>query len=156
MFGLIGWVMRWFLKQSFLIRIMGMPEVKPENSYLVCGTPRSGSTLVCECLKATGVAGRPEEYYEALRHSGRPKQPQDYFKGVDDPSVLDHLGERGAPEGPAPQSPLWSRTAYDRFLDWSKETGTTENGVFGAKMMWGYFGDFVSLVRGVPDYAYVP
>ena len=41
-----------------------------ERSYLVCATPRSGSTLVCQALKATGVAGNPEEYFEALLHSG--------------------------------------------------------------------------------------
>lgn len=135
---------------------MRMPDVNPGTSYLVCATPRSGSTLVCECLKATGVAGRPEEYFEALRHSGRPKQPTDYFAGVDDRSILDHLGERGIGEAPESRSPLWSRTAYDRYLDWAKQGGTTQNGVFGAKMMWGYFGDFVSLVRNVPEYAYVP
>ena len=39
-------------------------------SYLVCATPRSGSTLLCEGLKATGVAGRPEEYFEALPTTG--------------------------------------------------------------------------------------
>lgn len=130
--------------------------MQPERSYLVCATPRSGSTLVCECLKAAGVAGRPEEYFEALRHTGRPKQPVDYFEGVEDRSIMDHLGERGIGETPAARSPLWSRTAYDRYLDWSKEAGTTDNGVFGAKMMWGYFGDFVSLVRNIPDFAYVP
>ena len=32
------------------------------------------------------------------------------------------------------------------------EVGTTPNGVFGAKLMWGYFGDFVSLLRRVPAY----
>ena len=45
-----------------------------ERSYLVCATPRSGSTLVCKALRATGVAGRPEEYFEALLHSGRPRR----------------------------------------------------------------------------------
>jgi trehalose 2-sulfotransferase len=35
----------------------------PELSYLVCGTPRSGTNLLCGVLKATGVAGRPEEYF---------------------------------------------------------------------------------------------
>ena len=34
-------------------------------AYLVCATQRSGSTLLCEALKATGVAGRPEEFFEA-------------------------------------------------------------------------------------------
>src|ERR1700743_1469923 len=66
----------------------------PDRSYLVCATPRSGSTLVCHALGETGVAGRPEEYYEALRHSGRPRHPEEYFLGVEDQSIRDHLGER--------------------------------------------------------------
>jgi trehalose 2-sulfotransferase len=124
----------------------------PESSYLVCATPRSGSTLVCQALKATGVAGNPEEYFEALMHSGRPRRPEDYFRGIDDPSILDHLGERGIGDDLPHRSPLWSRTAYDRYLEWVMEAGTTPNGVFGAKLMWGYFGDFVSLLRNVPEY----
>jgi trehalose 2-sulfotransferase len=130
--------------------------VRAERSYLVCATPRSGSTLVCKALSATGVAGRPEEYFEALLHSGRPRRPEEYFNGVDDRSILDHLGERGIADDPPPRSPLWSRAAYDRYLEWAIETGTTPNGVFGAKLMWGYFGDFVSLLRNVPEYREVP
>ncbi len=126
--------------------------VIPERSYLVCATPRSGSTLVCQALKATGVAGRPEEYFEALRHSGRPRRPEEYFEGVTDRSILDHLGERGLGEEPRQRSPLWSRAAYDRYLEWAMGVGTTANGIFGAKLMWGYFGDFVSLLRNVPAY----
>lgn len=126
------------------------------SSYLVCATPRSGSTLICQALKATGVAGRPEEYFEALRHSGRPRRPEEYFEGVDDRSILGHLGERGVGDEPAQRSPLWSRTAYDRYLEWAFEIGTTPNGVFGAKLMWGYFGDFASLLRNVPEYSDLP
>ncbi len=129
---------------------------EPERSYLVCATQRSGSTLVCQALKETGIAGRPEEYYEALMHSGRPREPHEYFTGVDDPAILSHLGERARSNDPQPRSPLWSRTAYDRYLDWSMEQGTTDNGIFGAKMMWNYFGDFVSLVRNVPEYRDLP
>jgi trehalose 2-sulfotransferase len=124
----------------------------PQRSYLVCATPRSGSTLVCHALGETGVAGRPEEYFEALRHSGRPRRPEEYFLGVEDQSIRDHLGERTVGAEPPPRSPLWSRAAYDRYLEWAFEAGTTENGVFGAKLMWGYFGDFVSLLRNVPAY----
>ncbi len=126
------------------------------SSYLVCATPRSGSTLICQALKTTGVAGRPEEYFEALRHSGRPRRPEEYFEGVDDRSILGHLGERGVGDEPTQRSPLWSRTAYDRYLEWAFEIGTTPNGVFGAKLMWGYFGDFVSLLRNVPEYSDLP
>ena len=128
----------------------------PQRSYLVCATPRSGSTLVCHALSETGVAGRPEEYFEALRHSGRPRRPEEYFLGVDDQSIHDHLGERAIGSEPPPRSPLWSRAAYDRYLDWAFEAGTTENDVFGAKLMWGYFGDFVSLLRNVPEYRDLP
>ncbi len=128
----------------------------PERSYLVCATPRSGSTLVCKALSETGVAGRPEEYFEALLHSGVPRKPEEYFIGVDDQSIFDHLGQRGVGRDEQPRSPLWSRTAYDRYLDWTMEAGTTPNGVFGAKLMWGYFGDFVALVRNVPEYRDVP
>ncbi len=129
---------------------------KTARSYLVCATPRSGSTLVCQMLKQTGVAGRPEEYFEALRHSGRPRRPEEYFAGVDDQSILEHLGERGIGDEPQQRSPLWSRAAYDRYLEWALEAGTTDNGLFGAKLMWGYFGDFISLLRNIPDYSDLP
>ncbi|HXR60588.1 MAG TPA: Stf0 family sulfotransferase, partial [Solirubrobacterales bacterium] len=88
--------------------------MQPDRSYLVCATPRSGSTLVCHALEETGVAGRPEEYFEALRHSGRPRRPEEYFLGVEDQSIRDHLGERSVGSEPQPRSPLWSRAAYDR------------------------------------------
>src|SRR3954454_9041356 len=127
-------------------------EMKPDRSYLVCATPRSGSTLVCHALNETGVAGRPEEYFEALQHSGRPRRPEEYFLGVEDETIRSHLGERGIGSEPPPRSPLWSRAAYDRYLEWAFQAGTTDNGVFGAKLMWGYFGDFVSLLRNIPGY----
>jgi LPS sulfotransferase NodH len=130
--------------------------MSPDRSYIVCATPRSGSTLVCHALTETGVAGRPEEYFEALRHSGRPRRPEEYFVGVEDPSIRDHLGERAVGSEPQPRSPLWSRAAYDRYLEWVLEAGTTPNGIFAAKLMWGYFGDFVSLLRNVPAYRDVP
>jgi len=128
--------------------------VTPERSYLVCATPRSGSTLVCKALRDTGVAGRPEEYFEALRSTGRPRTPGQYFAGIDDPSIIDELGDPGA-EGRQPP-PAWSRTAYDRYLEWAMEQGTTPNGVFAAKLMWQYLGDFVGLLRNIPDYSELP
>ncbi len=130
--------------------------MQPQRSYIVCATPRSGSTLVCHALEETGVAGRPEEYFEALRHSGRPRRPEEYFVGAEDPTIRDHLGERTVNSELAPRSPLWSRAAYDRYLEWAFEAGTTPNGTFGAKLMWGYFGDFVSLLRNVPAYRDIP
>lgn len=33
------------------------------TSYLICATPRCGSSLLAEALKNTGIAGWPEEYF---------------------------------------------------------------------------------------------
>jgi LPS sulfotransferase NodH len=41
------------------------PVVPVHRSYLVCAVPRSGSYLLCEGLRATGVAGRPTEYFSS-------------------------------------------------------------------------------------------
>ena len=33
--------------------------VDPVLSYLICATPRNGSTLLCDALGRTGIVGRP-------------------------------------------------------------------------------------------------
>jgi len=82
---------------------MTVTHPTPTYAYLVCSTPRSGSTLLCELLKSTGVAGRPDEYFEDLQATGRPHQPRQYFDGVDDPEVLELLAptQPGEPVTPA-------------------------------------------------------
>ncbi|MGZ4331338.1 MAG: Stf0 family sulfotransferase, partial [Solirubrobacteraceae bacterium] len=60
---------------------------KPVKAYLVCATPRSGSTLLCEMLRETGRAGVPLEHFEILRHSSLPRQPREYFQDLDAPDV---------------------------------------------------------------------
>ena len=35
----------------------------PTISYMICATPRSGSTLLCEALRNTNLAGNPDEYF---------------------------------------------------------------------------------------------
>jgi LPS sulfotransferase NodH len=135
---------------------MPAATTKPKSSYLICATPRSGSTLLCEALKSTGIAGLPEEYFEALRHSGLPRRPQEYFIGAQDRTILRHLGELSSGDGQPARSRLWDRHDYEPFLNWAIGQGTTPNGVFGAKLMWGYFGDFVSLLREIPEYRKLP
>jgi LPS sulfotransferase NodH len=34
-----------------------------QDSYIICATPRTGSTLLCDMLRATKVAGVPESYF---------------------------------------------------------------------------------------------
>ena len=37
--------------------------MKQTESYIVCATPRSGSTLLCDLLTETGEAGQPNSYF---------------------------------------------------------------------------------------------
>jgi trehalose 2-sulfotransferase len=122
-------------------------------SYLVCATPRSGSTLLCQALAQTGVAGRPEEYFEALRQSGLPRRPHEYFDPDRHANIVERLAFREMPDGDARPNPLWHPETYDRYLTWAREEGTTPNGVFGAKLMWGYLGDLAQLLRGIDGMA---
>ena len=41
-----------------------MPHARP-RAYMICTTPRSGSTLLCRMLAATGVAGSPDSHFHA-------------------------------------------------------------------------------------------
>jgi LPS sulfotransferase NodH len=109
-------------------------------AYLVCATERSGSTLLCELLAGTGVAGRPEEYFECLSATGRARQPREYFPEDADPDILDLL--------PPLLAPL-PAVVWEERLAGAREHGTTPNGVFGAKMMWAYLPDF--LEHGEPE-----
>jgi trehalose 2-sulfotransferase len=119
------------------------------TSYLVCATPRSGSTLLCEGLKATGVAGRPEEYFEARAATGRPPRPEDYLRGLHDAAALDLVGGAGDPEPPS-YSSLAGISSYAEHLERVRGWGTTPNGVFGAKLMWDHLDELRALVRRAP------
>jgi trehalose 2-sulfotransferase len=124
----------------------------PRRSYLVCATPRSGSTLLCETLESTGIAGRPREYFEALKETGVPRRPREYFWGLRSPEVLRLLPHDSQLNRDGERVATWNRDDYAKHLDAAIREGTTPSGVFGAKMMWGYFDDFLELARGIPRF----
>ncbi|HEX2742573.1 MAG TPA: Stf0 family sulfotransferase [Rubrobacter sp.] len=141
--------------------------MKPELSYLICATPRSGSTLLCAALDDTGIAGHPEEHFEVLLETGRPRQPRDYFQRsndpevwalLDDPEFEDVLGEYGGrySDHQARRDPSWRPPAFETLVDEALKKGTTENGVLGTKIMWAYLRDFVRLARRTPRLKSVP
>jgi LPS sulfotransferase NodH len=107
---------------------------------VVSATPRSGSTLLCALLAGTGVAGRPEEYFECLWRTGAPRQPREYFAGVEDPDLLALL----APTQPG------EADRSDPFPS-ALERGTTGNGVFGAKLMWAHLLDLAERLERPAD-----
>lgn len=128
--------------------------MQPRISYLVCATPRSGSTLLCELLASTGLAGYPKEYFEALKETGLPRSPRDYFKKTSDPELLALIGNYSRGDSATPV--LTGFANYAEYLAHVLEEGTTANGVFGAKLMWGYLEDFLLYLRDIPAYKDLP
>lgn len=98
------------------------------KSYLVLATQRSGSTLLVESLRATRIAGNPQEFFEYLPDTGMPPQPRDWFAGVGDESILQLLDPLDAGTPDTSTSVAWR--------DHVRCSGCTPNGVWGGKIMW--------------------
>ena len=118
----------------------------PSIAYLICSTPRSGSTLLCEALRTTGVAGCPEEFFQHRRETGLVRRPRDYFEGTASAGITEALGDGRVVEEVSLYDPRRFPT-YSGYLEWTVEEGSTPNGVFGAKIMWGYFDGLIDALR---------
>jgi LPS sulfotransferase NodH len=113
-----------------VLQHVAQPSKAPTtSSYAICATPRSGSTLLCECLSLTGVAGVPDEWLlrsnEALAKGSFPLETT-----FDDPGYLPEIIARSR----------------------------TPNGVFGVKLMWPELDRLRSLTSGpqaVPNMRYI-
>jgi LPS sulfotransferase NodH len=73
-------------------------------------------------LAATGVAGKPESY----------------FRLPDEPSYAEAWGVRRGPDGPLD---------YREYVGAAIVAGSTSNGVFGARVMWGTMDEVVAKLR---------
>jgi len=91
----------------------------PKISYLICATPRTGSWLLSEGLRETGVCGVPREYFRDLNKDAKTR-------------VLSSLDR-----------------VMEAYLPSVLEKGTTPNGVFGAKIHWVDFEHLTRLLRNV-------
>jgi LPS sulfotransferase NodH len=99
------------------------------DSYFVCGTPRTGSSLLLGLLESTGVAGRP----------------QAYFREPDEPLWAERWRVPRSADG---------GFDYAEYVRAALAAGRTGNGVFGAKLMWGTLDELVArLGRVFPDLA---
>jgi LPS sulfotransferase NodH len=98
--------------------------MEPKVSYVICAVQRSGSFLLCEALKNTGLAGVPEEYF--LNNK----------EGWEDGTW-------------ARQNGVKTRAHYLKLVF---EKGMTPNGVFGTKVMWNYFQAMLSNLQELPAY----
>jgi LPS sulfotransferase NodH len=113
------------------------------SAYLVLASQRSGSTLLVESLRATGVAGEPQEFFQYLPATSQAPQPREWFAGVDDDSILRLLDplDEGTPDlAPAE---IWR--------DYIRTVGRTPNGVWGGKLMWNQTPLLLKRAKNLPD-----
>lgn len=82
------------------------------SAYVICGTPRSGSTLLCEMLASSGVAGHPNSFFrEQSIANWADRWGVDRSEGIDD-------------------------AAFDaRYIPAMLQAGSNGTGVFGLRLM---------------------
>lgn len=80
-------------------------------SYVICTSPRSGSTLLCNLLTATGVAGNPGSWFH-------------------DPSISDWLDYFDL----TPDASLSERDVLAAIFQAATAKGSQEKGVFGLRL----------------------
>ncbi|MBU2981159.1 Stf0 sulfotransferase family protein [Lentibacter algarum] len=90
------------------------------DAYVICSTPRSGSTLLCKLLEATGVAGAADSHF----HEPSIKAwAEDYgLELCDFATELD---------------------ALTAIVSAAKRRGSSANGMFGLRMQRGSFAYFI-------------
>ena len=97
------------------------------ESYIICTSPRSGSTLLCQLMTNTNVAGVPNSYFHK-------------------PSLANWMEVHGI----APNS-LGNRSeTLEAVLKKAHKTGTAETGMFGLRLQGGslnYFLDQLKLLH---------
>ena len=113
------------------------------TAYLVLASQRSGSTLLVESLRATGVAGEPGEFFQYLPTTSQSPQPRQWFEGVEDESILRLLDplDEGKPDLAPPE--IWR--------DYIRTVGRTPNGIWGGKLMWNQTPLLLQRAAGLPD-----
>jgi trehalose 2-sulfotransferase len=121
----------------------------PDHAYVVCSTQRSGSTYVCQLLASTGIAGVPEEYFEARADTGMPPPPSYFLAGLPRTGV----GVRDDPRPVyAPEyADLRLVDGWRAHLERAFRLGTTPNGVFATKLMFSQLTDVEQHAVAVPE-----
>lgn len=81
------------------------------DSFIICTSPRSGSTLLCRLLSQTGVAGNPDSYFH-------------------EPSLEAWLDDYSLPHGHA----VSERELLDSVFRAAIAEGSRDTGVFGLRL----------------------
>ena len=116
-------------------------------SYLVCATPRSGSTLLCETLPRPGWRATRSSSSRRCRRPGCRAGRSTTCAGLDDDGALALVEDAPPHDAAALLGP--ARRAATTPSTWThvRRLGTTPNGVFGAKIMWAHLEDLGRAAR---------
>lgn len=95
------------------------------KAYILCATPRSGSTLLCAHLRATGVAGHP----------------QSLFRREDLQEYAEYWGIAG-PDG---------RYDFKDYLAAAITEGRGGTATFALRLMWETLAELIGHLGGAPD-----
>jgi len=88
------------------------------DAYIICATPRSGSTLLCDLLTETGIAGRPDSFFRRESFAWW----ADYL----------HV----------PNDDWKAQQSFDlNYLAAVRDWGSNGTPVFGMRLMWESVGD---------------
>jgi trehalose 2-sulfotransferase len=90
------------------------------DSYVICTSPRSGSTLLCKLLAATGVAGNPDSWFHR-------------------PSISDWLADLGL----ARKLSVPERAVLGAIFRAAIAKGSLETGIFGLRLQRHSFDFFI-------------
>lgn len=110
------------------------PQVTLTASFFICHTLRCGSTLLCDALSGTGVAGYAEEYFPERSSSGEL-----------------YVATVAALRDPDTWECDWTSTPFQQCLDRVLGSGTTSNGVFAAKVKWPNIPCFSEMLGDLPE-----
>ena len=124
-----------------MVRVSPMSD--HPTAYLVLASQRSGSTLLVESLRATGMAGEPQEFFQYLPTTSMSPQPREWFAGVEDESILRLLDPLVEGKPDLAPSEIWR--------DYIRTVGRTPNGVWGGKLMWNQTPLLLERAEGLPE-----
>ena len=88
------------------------------DTYIICSTPRTGSTLLCELLASSGVAGNPHSYFRS-----------------------EDIDRRASQWG------LRRGWRFDAYVEAVRVRTATPNGVLGLRIMWGTLDEILHGLR---------
>ncbi|MEM7303701.1 MAG: Stf0 family sulfotransferase [Pseudomonadota bacterium] len=95
------------------------------DSYIICSTPRTGSTLLCDLLSSTGIAGQPDSFF------------------MQNPDPI-WVAEWGLPKSGDVEDPEYCVA----FINAALKAGRGETKIFGLRLMWESLKPLMNLIDG--------